>query len=506
MNDPSRRRTMPPRPARGGRASRRRSAALARATGIGVALVSAAALLTPAAAADDGAGDSSARAAGDWLAGQVTGRRVYDELRHFQRLADENGGSRAAGEPGEAATAAHVADRLRAGGYRVTVQSVPITYVAFDTEEATETSPGGGALKVLMTRYAPSTPAGGLTAPVAAMEASRTGCTVADYPAERFDGALALVARTSACPLAQQEKAAADAGARALLVWQPTPSPEHIWRYQAPATGFRLPVASVTQKAAEQLADRAAAGRVELHLTLRARRMARFSQNVLAETSGGRPDRVVMMGAHLDGVTEGAGMNDNATAAAAVLQTALRLAPRQGQVTQKVRFAFWGAEELQSVGSASYLSRLSGDERRRIRVLLNGELLGSPNDVRRVWRGASPGSDAVSALFQDWFTRRGLPFDTVPSTSLGSDHLVFDEAGIAVGGLDAGLRAVKTEEEQARYGGRAGQLYDPCYHQPCDDLGNVNARALGQNAPALAYALGYAAYAEPAADGTFRTP
>ena len=52
-----------------------------------------------------------------------------------------------------------------------------------------------------------------------------------------------------------------------------------------------------------------------------------------------------MVGAHLDSVPEGPGINDNGSGVAAVLETALQLGTSP-QVTNAVRFGFWGAEEL----------------------------------------------------------------------------------------------------------------------------------------------------------------
>jgi len=51
-------------------------------------------------------------------------------LDELQRIAGEHGGNRAAGTPGDRASVAYVAGRLRAAGYRVTVQ--PVRFPFFD--------------------------------------------------------------------------------------------------------------------------------------------------------------------------------------------------------------------------------------------------------------------------------------------------------------------------------------------------------------------------------------
>ena len=86
--------------------------------------------------------------------------------------------------------------------------------------------------------------------------------------------------------------------------------------------------------------------------------------NVLAESPGGDPANVVMAGAHLDSVAAGPGINDNGSGSGALLEVAEQLA----NVTpaNKLRFAWWGAEESGLVGSIAYVNGLSQAERDRI--------------------------------------------------------------------------------------------------------------------------------------------
>ncbi len=71
-----------------------------------------------------------------------------------------------------------------------------------------------------------------------------------------------------------------------------------------------------------------------------------------------------------------------------------------------------------------------------------------------------------------------------------SDYGEFIAVGIPAGGLFTGAEGIKTEEEAAQWGGTAGEAYDSCYHQACDDLGNVDRVALDRNADAMAYVTG----------------
>jgi len=47
----------------------------------------------------------------------------------------------------------------------------------------------------------------------------------------------------------------------------------------------------------------------------------------------------------------------------------------------------------------------------------------------------------------------------------------------------------KSEAQAARFGGTAGQPLDPCYHQACDTVENVNLEVLQEMTGALLHAL-----------------
>ena len=72
----------------------------------------------------------------------------------------------------------------------------------------------------------------------------------------------------------------------------------------------------------------------------------------------------------------------------------------------------------------------------------------------------------------------------------GSDHFSFAQADIPTGGLFSGANMVKTDDEVTRFGGKAGDLMDACYHRACDRTENVDAGLLQQMARAVAFAAG----------------
>ena len=122
-------------------------------------------------------------------------------------------------------------------------------------------------------------------------------------------------------------------------------------------------------------------------------------------------------------------------------------------------------------------------------------MLGSPNYVRFVYDGdgssggvsGPPGSDSIENVFTDYFASKGLASE--PTDFDGrSDYGPFIAAGIPAGGLFSGAEGVKTAEQAAAYGGTAGEAYDPCYHQACDDITNLSDDALSEMGDAAAHA------------------
>ena len=208
----------------------------------------------------------------------------------------------------------------------------------------------------------------------------------------------------------------------------------------------------------------------------------RFLNQVIAETRGGDPNHVVVVGAHLDSVPDGPGINDDGSGTATLLAQAQELADGRYNLRQKVRFAWWGAEENGLVGSTYYASTLSQREVDKIDVMLDYDMLASSNYVRFIYDGdgnAAPGnpvgpegSGKVEQVHEDYFRYLGLKTDRVPFDGR-SDYDGFIDRGIPAGGVFAGAEVPKTPEQEAIYGGAAGAQYDPCYHELCDNLSTL---------------------------------
>ncbi|GGX62387.1 M28 family metallopeptidase [Streptomyces minutiscleroticus] len=211
----------------------------------------------------------------------------------------------------------------------------------------------------------------------------------------------------------------------------------------------------------------------------------RTGYNLIADWPGGDTNQVLMAGAHLDSVTSGAGINDNGSGSAAVLETALAVSRAQYKPAKHLRFAWWGAEELGMVGSRSYVNGLSAANRSRISGYLNLDMIGSPNPGYFVYDD----DPAIEKTFKDYYAGLGVSTEIETEGDGRSDHAPFKNAGIPVGGLFSGADYIKTSAQAAKWGGTAGRAFDRCYHSSCDTTANVDDTALNRNSDALAYAV-----------------
>ena len=60
---------------------------------------------------------------------------------------------------------------------------------------------------------------------------------------------------------------------------------------------------------------------------------------------------------------------------------------------------------------------------------------------------------------------------------------------------------IKTEEQEAIWGGTAGEQFDPCYHLACDTFDNVDLHALEVNSDLIAFAMLTFAYSTESVNG-----
>ena len=437
---------------------------------------------------------------------QSTGREgslvadLREHLTAFQRIAARNGGTRLAGTAGYDESARYVARRMRAAGYRVQLQELGFQLVV-DREPPSLRVVDASTWRYRSGRdYATLAYSGSgrVQARVVAVDlggSGSSGCQSSDF-AGFPRGAVALVQRGTCFFRVKIENAVA-AGASAVVVFNAGGAQSGLFRGTLGPPQARIPALATTFELGNELRNGVESGptgrtvRLETNLVAERRRTA----NVVAESCFGNARNVVVVGAHLDSVAVGPGINDNASGSAVVIEAAERLAGRRTR--NRLRFVWWGAEEEGLVGSRHYVRRLSAAARTRIALYLNFDMVGSRNFTRFVYdgdgsasrRGAAspPGSAAIERVFARYYSRGGLPYR---ETALGgsSDHAAFAAVGIPVGGLFTGAGGVKSAAEARDFGGRAGAPYDPCYHRACDTIANVSWSALADAARAAVYA------------------
>ncbi len=435
----------------------------------------------------------------------------------LQRIARGNDNNRAAGTTGYEQSSEYVGSWLKMAGYHVDIQRFKFDFFQELSDPLLQrTSPEAEPYKKNSPRgfYTMTYSGSGdveesvvavdvVMPPGPTADTSNSGCEAEDFagfPA----GAIALVQR-GGCSFYDKGKNAQDAGASALIVY----NEGQVGRTDAFSSTlekpeFTIPAVFASYAIGRELYELGQKEGVRVHITTDTSTGIRTTWNVLASTRTGDPSRQVIVGAHLDSAIEGPGINDNGSGAAAVLETAVKMAWAGIRPKNKVTFAFWGAEEEGLLGSSHYVSKLTLKERDGIALYLNFDMIGSPNWIRFVSDGdgsdtpmaGPPGSDFIERVFVDYFKSRNMP--TEPDKLDGrSDYGPFMAAGIPIGGVYTGADEIKTKRQAAIYGGTAGKPCDPNYHTPRDTLKNANLTIEEQMLSAIGYAVGYFADRAP---------
>jgi Zn-dependent M28 family amino/carboxypeptidase len=437
---------------------------------------------------------------------------VREHQAALQRIADANGGTRADSTPGYAASLDYVLGVLADAGWKA--EKVPFSY------EATE------ALLRQLTPTAATYPTGAFTGtgegdvtgnviPVdlalTGARASTSGCEAADFAGLNFSGSndIALIQR-GGCNFTFKAQNAEAAGAEAVIIFNQGDTVGAGDRFGlivgtlGGENVVDIPVVGASFAQGEALAAAGSTAQVKVDF------LTRNSFNIIAELAGRNDDNVVMAGAHLDSVPEGPGINDNGSGSAALLEVAQALSKLRPENT--VRFAWWGAEEEGLIGSTRWVAQQSQAELDRIALYLNFDMIGSPNYIFMVYDANESsfeapagvtipeGSEAIERVFESFYTLRGEPYDDTLFSGR-SDYQAFINNGIPSSGLFTGAEVRKTEEQEAIWGGTAGEQFDPCYHQACDTYANNNNHALEVNTDAVAFAVMTFAYSTEAVNG-----
>lgn len=198
---------------------------------------------------------------------------------------------------------------------------------------------------------------------------------------------------------------------------------------------------------------------------------------------------------------EGPGINDNGSGVAAVLETAVRLGSSP-PVHNKLRFGFWGAEELGLIGSRNYVESLDLAALKNIALYLNFDMLASPNPGYFTYDGdqslpmdargkpvVPEGSAGIERTLVAYLKSAGK---TAQDTSFDgrSDYDGFTLAGIPAGGLFSGAEGRCPRTRPSCGAGRRTNRSTPTTTKG-DTLDHIDRTALGINGGGVAYALGF---------------
>ncbi|GJF12050.1 hydrolase [Mycolicibacterium cyprinidarum] len=431
----------------------------------------------------------------DMLRQEVTVDATMAHLGKLQEIADTHGGNRALGTPGYDASVDYVVNALRDKGFDVDTPEFDVRLPWADEPALTV---AGETVTAKPLEYTIGTESDGVAGPLVPARTDDTpGCTAGDYDGLPVQGAVVLVDRGS-CPFGAKQAAAAERGAVALIVANNEDGDE-MGGTLGESTEVKVPVISVTKAAGAQLRDQQGA---PVTIKLNAGVRVEKTRNVIAQTKTGSTTDVVMVGAHLDSVAEGPGINDNGSGVAAILETALQLGSSP-PINNAVRFGFWGAEEYGLLGSENYVESLDVDGLKDVALYLNFDMLGSPNPGYFTYDGdqstklgardgvprVPEGSAGIERTLVGYLDGQGKPAQDT-SFDGRSDYDPFTKSGVPAGGLFSGAEEEKSAEQAELWGGEAGQPFDPNYHKDTDTLDHIDRTALQIHGGGVGYAVG----------------
>ncbi|KAM0348746.1 hypothetical protein ACHAPU_004185 [Fusarium lateritium] len=407
------------------------------------------------------------------VANDINAEGLENTLQSLYQIALDNGNNRAFGLPGYKASLDFVLKRLRSGNkFDISIQ--PFTHPFSHFRNISLTGPEGEKVDVVSLQYNHATPLpGGVTAPLVLVpidDERGSGCFEDQWKDIDVEGKIALIKRGK-CQFTNKVKLAKDNGAAAAIVFNDNPKQTAgSGSLGAENIGKLAPLGVITYDIGISWAERLQNGEtLEINLTVDVSVEKRETWQIIADTKEGDPENIVMLGAHLDSIQEGPGINDDGSGVAALLSIAQSI-KKYKNFKNKIRFAFWGAEESGMIGSTYYVSNLSKEEASKIRFYYNYDMIASPQPYYIVYADSDAHKAGAKFLF-DYLTKEGYPAEYTPFGA-SSDYVAFLELGIPSSGIFTG----------------AGPPQDACYHTACDDIKNINKDAFLVNAKAAGYA------------------
>ena len=457
---------------------------------------------------------------------------LWGYMQDFQAIADANPGadghpSRNSGEPGYKASADYVANLMKSWGYDVTIQTYHFDYFSFvGTPKFSEDSPTAHDF-ALVSEWNPGRsngsttaevqPVGGIVIPPTPTPSSASGCSSSDF-STFVSGRIALIQRGT-CTFGTKVLNAEAAGASGVIIFnEGNPGRTGVFNgsmVDASGNPFipSIPVAFTsfdTGSGFYDLYNHNTPAQATLNIASVEDKNAP-DYNVMAESKGGNPNSTLVVDAHLDAIY-GAGMLDNASGSTTILDIARMM--RKVNPLHKLRFIWFGGEELGLLGSSYYVNNLSPTDLGHIFYDLDSDVTATPNYVIGILDPAAPdffgrtvSTTSCSApmpsspcfpanvygpsqISRDqsiqYFDSIGLNHELF--SPVGTDAYNFNVAGIPASGMLTGQDCCKTQDEVDMFGGSLGN-YDGnipsfdggCVDNPfrwCDNLSNNDPNVL----------------------------
>jgi len=448
---------------------------------------------------------------------------LWNHMKAFQEIANQNPGpdgmpSRNSGEPGYKASADYVAALMKQAGYDVTIQTYKFIYYAFTGIPAfREVSPTPhtytlndewGPGQSIGTANAALQPVGGIIIPPTPTSSSTSGCTSADFNGF-VAGRIALIQR-GGCNFGVKILNARAAGASGVIIFNegnPTRTDLLVGSVvDAAGNPFvpTIPVAFTTFAGGADLLNQYQQA-VQNSTALPVMNISisaivdpnRDDYNVIAESKGGDKNHVVVVDAHLDAIY-GAGMLDNASGSTTILDIAQKM--KNVQPLNKLRFIWFGGEELGLLGSAYYVDGLPSADLSHIGYDLDADVTATPNYTIGVLDPAGP--DLFSGVVTSTFPNRVYKASTVARdqaigyfdsiglnhelfSPVGTDAFSFNAVGIPASGLLTGQDCCKNQHQVDLFGGSLGNFEGniPSFDGGCVDNAFLWCDNLSNNDP-----------------------
>ena len=441
---------------------------------------------------------------------------MWHSLEAFQKIADANPGAdghgnRDTGTQGYKQSVDYVAAIMRKSGYKVTIQSYQ-----WQKKELTGTpgftSSHGHFLQGRDWLVARGSGSGTVAA---AVQPAGTGggCAASDF-AGFVPGHIALVQR-GACDFDTVVAHATRAGAAAVVIYNTDRGAPAALRGDGGVFQARLrsqaaiPVIGVAAHGlGENLSRQYTAGAAPvIRIEVRTRDVSGTDYNLIADSPYGDPNHVVVVDAHLDSIY-GAGILDNASGSATILEIARKLA--HTPTANQLRYIWFGGEELGLLGSRHYTHTLPQAELHRIVFDNDVDVTATPNfailiadpahapDADRFPPNVVPQSQIGNHYFAEYFKRIGVVSLPASFGNQGTDSNEFSLVGVPNTGILTEQDCCKNDKQVRLWGGFPGNYEGNlpgrdggCVDRPhrwCDNLSNNDQFVLGLVSRATAYA------------------